>query len=189
VHRGLIDAHHAWCGAHLLRDLAAFHRADPDAQFWAAAMADTLTDAHHRAQAARAAGHDALAPDAVADIHRRYRGAMHAGISDNTARAGPLARDALTLARRFRDHEDMILRFVVDLAVPWTNNQAERDVRPVKIQQRTSGGAWRTLAGLADFAVVASYMFTATKWGLDSYHVLTQLFTTGAWLPPAAQPC
>ena len=43
----LIDAHHAWCGAHLLRDLAAFHRADPDGQFWAAAMADTLIDAHH----------------------------------------------------------------------------------------------------------------------------------------------
>jgi transposase len=188
-YRHLIDAHHAWCGAHLLRDLAAFHKADPDAQFWAAAMADTLTDAHHRAGAARAAGHDALAHDAVADIRRRYRGAMHAGISDNAARAGPLARDALTLARRFRDHEDMILRFVVDLAVPWTNNQAERDVRPVKIQQRTSGGAWRTLAGLADFAVVASYLSTATKWGLDSYGVLTQLFTTGAWLPPATQPC
>jgi transposase len=45
----------------------------------------------------------------------------------------------------------MILRFVVDLAVPWTNNLAERDVRPVKVQQRTSGGCWRTLAGLAEF--------------------------------------
>jgi transposase len=185
----LIDAHHAWCGAHLIRDLAAFGRADPDGQFWAAAMADTLTDAHHHAQAARAAGHDTLTEDQVAGIRRRYRAAMHAGISDNTARAGPLARDALTLARRFRDHEDMILRFVVDLTVPWTNNQAERDIRPVKIQQRTSGGAWRTLTGLADFAVVASYLSTATKWGLDSYDVLTQLFTTGAWLPPAAQPC
>ena len=111
----LIDAHHAWCGAHLLRDLAAFARADPDGQFWAAAMADTLIDAHARASAARAAGHDQLAPDVLTDIRHRYRGAMHAGISDNTARAGPLARDALTLARRFRDHEDMILRFVVDL--------------------------------------------------------------------------
>jgi transposase len=185
----LIDAHHAWCGAHLIRDLAAFGRADPEAQFWASAMADTLTDAHHRTQTARAAGHDQLDPDVLVGIRRRYRGAMHAGISDNTARAGPLARDALTLARRFRDHEDMILRFVLDLAVPWTNNQAERDVRPVKIQQRTSGGCWRTLTGLADFAVVTSYLSTATKWGLDSYDVLTQLFTTGAWLPPAAQPC
>lgn len=185
----LIDAHHAWCGAHLIRDLAAFHRADPIAQMWAAAMADTLTDAHHHAQAARAAGHDALAPEVATKIRRRYRGALYAGISDNRDRAGPLARDAHTLARRFRNHEDMILRFVVDLAVPWTNNQAERDVRPVKIQQRTSGGAWRTLTGLADFAVVASYLSTATKWGLDSYDVLTRLFSTGAWLPPAAAPC
>jgi transposase len=185
----LIDAHHAWCGAHLLRDLAAFHKADPDGQFWAAAMADTLTDAHHHAQAARAAGHDGIDPEVLIGIRRRYQGAMHAGISDNTARAGPLARDALTLARRFRDHEDMILRFVVDLTVPWTNNQAERDIRPTKIQQRTSGGCWRTLTGLADFAVVASYLSTATKWGLDSYDVLTQLFTTGAWLPPATAPC
>ncbi len=184
----LIDAHHAWCGAHLIRDLAAFHRVDPDGQFWAAAMADTLTDAHHRAQAARAAGHEHLDPEVLTGIRRRYRGATAAGISDNTTRAGPLATDALTLARRFRNHEDMILRFVVDLAVPFTNNQSERDVRPAKIQQRTSGGCWRTLTGVADFAVVQSYLSTATKWGLDSFDVLTQLFTSGAWLPPAATP-
>ena len=184
----LLDAHHAWCGAHLIRDLAAFHRVDPEGQFWAAAMADTLTDAHHHAQAARAAGHDRLDPDVLTDVRRRYRGATTAGITDNRSRAGPLANDALTLARRFRNHEDMILRFVVDLAVPFTNNQSERDVRPAKIQQRTSGGCWRTLTGVADFAVVRSYLSTATKWGLDSYDVLTQLFTTGAWLPPAATP-
>jgi len=152
-------------------------------------MADTLTDAHHHAQAARAAGHPVLDQQALNDLRRRYRGASAVGISDNTARAGPPARDAASLARRFRDHEDMILRFVVDLAVPFTNNQRERDIRPVKIQQRTSGGCWRTLAGLADFAVVASYLSTAAKWGLDSFDVLTQLFTTGAWLPPATDPC
>lgn len=185
----LIDAHHAWCGAHLLRDLRAFHTADPDQQLWAAAMADTLTDANGAAQAARAAGANALDPEVLATIRRRYRGATTKGLSDNTARAGPLARDAATLARRFRDQETMILRFVVDLAVPFTNNQGERDVRPVKIQQRTSGGCWRTLAGLADFAVVQSYLSTAHKWGHDSLDVLEQLFTTGAWLPPAAQPC
>lgn len=184
----LVTAHHAWCGAHLLRDLRAVHTADPDAQLWAAAMAHTLTDAHHSAQAARAAGHDTLDPQALATIRNHYRGAAELGITTNSARAGPLAADALTLARRFRNHEDMILRFVVDLAVPWTNNQAERDVRPVKIQQRTSGGCWRTLTGIADFAVVQSYLSTATKWGLDTHDVLTQLFTTGAWLPPTPAP-
>jgi transposase len=185
----LLDAEHAWCGAHLLRDLRAFHTADPQAQLWAAAMADTLVDANTAAASARAAGLAALAPETLSTIRRRYRGAVAKGISDNTTRAGPLARDAAALARRFRDHEDMILRFALDLAVPWTNNLAERDVRPVKIQQRTSGGCWRTLSGLADFAVVQSYLSTAAKWGLDSLDVLEQLFTTGAWLPPSTQPC
>lgn len=185
----LVTAHHAWCAAHLLRDLRAFHTADPDAQLWAAAMAATLTGAHHSAQAAHAAGHDTLDPEQLATIRNHYRGAVGLGITTNSARAGPLAADALRLARRFRNHEDMILRFAVDLAVPWTNNQAERDVRPVKIQQRTSGGAWRTLAGIADFAVVQSYLSTATKWGIDTHDVLTQLFTTGAWLPPTPAPC
>jgi transposase len=184
----LIQAHHAWCGAHLLRDLRAVHTADPEQQLWAQAMADTLTDAHQQTTAARAAGHDTLDDAALAQIRNHYRGAAQLGIQANAARAGPHARDALRLARRFRDHEAMILRFVVDLAVPWTNNLAERDVRPVKVQQRTSGGCWRTLAGLADFAIVRSYLSTATKWGMTSLDVLEQLFTTGAWLPPAAAP-
>jgi transposase len=74
------------------------------------------------------------------------------------------------------------------LTVPFSNNQAERDARPVKVQQRTSGGCWRTLEGLADFAVVQSYLSTAAKWGLDKLDVLRQLFTTGPWLPPALVP-
>ena len=185
----LIDAHHAWCGAHLLRDLRAVHTADPETQLWAAAMATTLTDANTAAATARASGQTTLDPEVLATIRNHYRGATALGISTNSARAGPLAADALSLARRFRTYEDIILRFVADLAVPFTNNQAERDIRPVKVQQRTSGGAWRTLQGLADFAIVQSYLSTAAKWGLDHYDALYQLFTTGAWLPPAAQPC
>ena len=57
----------------------------------------------------------------------------------------------------------MVLRFATDLAVGFTSNQAERDVRPAKIQQRTSGGCWRTLDGPADFAVVRSYLSTTAK--------------------------
>ena len=184
----LVDAHHAWCGAHLLRDLAAIHRADPDRQSWAEAMAHTLLDAHKAAQAARAADADTIPADLVADLRSRYKGAAAAGISDNRGRAGALAKDAATLARRFRDHETMILRFMVDLSVPLTNNQAERDVRPVKVQQRTAGGCWRTLAGLADFAVVQSYLSTATKWGLGALDVLTQLFEGNPWLPSGIAP-
>jgi transposase len=51
------------------------------------------------------------------------------------------------------------------------------------VQQRTSGGCWRTLQGLIDFAVVQSYLSTVGKWGLDKLDALEWLFTTGAWLP------
>lgn len=185
----LTNAMHAWCGAHLLRDLHGVHDADPDGQVWAKAMADTLLEANTAAGAARAAGATEIEPERLATIVNHYRGAAAMGVTDNHgARRGSLAGNALTLARRFRDHEDMILRFATDLTVPLTNNQAERDCRPVKVQQRTSGGCWRTLDGLADFAIVQSYLSTAGKWGQDQLDVLRQLFTTGAWLPPAAAP-
>jgi hypothetical protein len=100
------------------------------------------------------------------------------GITDNQGRRSRSATDGLRLARRFRDHQDMILRFTTDLAVGFTSNQAERDVRPVKVQQRSSGGSWRTIEGLADFAIVQSYLSTAAKWGIDAFDALTQLFTT-----------
>jgi transposase len=57
----------------------------------------------------------------------------------------------------------MILRSATDLAAGSTSNQAERDVRPVKIQQRTTGGCRRTLEGLADYAIVQSCLSTAAK--------------------------
>jgi transposase len=133
---------------------------------------------------------NALTEQELTTIHCHYRGAAADEITNNTTRAGPLAADALTLAKCFRKHETMILRFIVDLAVPGTYNQSECNVRPVKIQQPTSGGAWHTLTGIADFAVVQPHLSTATKWGVDTLDVCTQLFTTDAWLPPAAaEPC
>jgi transposase len=53
---------------------------------------------------------------------------------------------------------------------------------------RGSGGAWRTLTGLAEFAIVQSYLSTATKSGITTLDALQQLFTTGPWLPPATHP-
>jgi transposase len=58
----------------------------------------------------------------------------------------------------------------------------------VKIQHRTPGGCWRTLAGLIEFATVHSYLATATKWGKNKLDALHELFTTGPWLPPALSP-
>ena len=184
----LTDALHAWCGAHGLRDLAGLYRFDPEGQVWARAMADLLIDANAAATAARGSGHACLDEAQLAGIRARYRGAVAKGITDNQRKRTETGKDGLRLARRFRDHEDMILRFTTDLAVGFTSNQAERDVRPVKVQMRTSGGCWRTLQGLADFAIVQSYLSTAGKWGIDALDALTRLFTGQPWLPPATAP-
>jgi transposase len=183
-----LQAVHAWCGAHLLRDLRALSDADSEGQLWALAMASTLLDANHAAHQTRQHGADRLDPAVLRTIRSRYRGALARGRTDNTGQASDLADRARTLITRFRRYEDMILRFATNLSVPFTNNEAERTCRPVKIQQRTSGGAWRTLAGLANFAIVQSYLDTATKWGHDKLDALRELFTTGAWLPPALTP-
>jgi transposase len=180
---------HAWCSAHLLRDLRGIHEADPDSQLWARAMADTLLEAHRLASCARQDRREELTAAELATIARLYTGALARSRTDNPAAdRSVLAGHARTLATRFATHRDVILRFTTDLAVPFTNNQAERDVRPVKVQQRTSGGCWRTLQGIADFAVVQSYLSTAGKWGLSRYEALHQLFTTGPWIPPALTP-
>jgi hypothetical protein len=72
-------------------------------------------------------------------------------------------------------------RHVPDLLIwAFTSNQAERDVRPVKVQQRSSGGCWRDLQGLGDFAIVQSYLSGVAKWGIDA---LAALPATGPWLP------
>ncbi len=184
----LTDALHAWCGAHGLRDLAGLYRFDPDGQVWARAMADLLIDANAAATAARSSGQARLDEAQLAAIRARYRGAVAKGLADNQRKRTEIGKDGLRLARRFRDHEDMILRFTTDLTVGFTSNQAERDVRPVKVQMRTSGGCWRTLQGLADFAIVQSYLSTAAKWGINAYDALAQLFTGEPWLPPATAP-
>ncbi|MGH3329100.1 MAG: IS66 family transposase [Streptomycetales bacterium] len=132
---------HAWCGAHLLRDLRGIGEADPDGQLWARAIADTLLEAHRIARAARAEDREALTDDELRTIHRLYTGALPRARLDNPAAStSVLAGHARTLTNRFDTHQEMILRFTTDPAVPFTNNLAERRIRPAKVQQRSPGG-------------------------------------------------
>lgn len=186
----LRDVAHAWCGAHLLRDLRGIYEADPAGQLWAKAMADTLTQAHRIATAARAAGRDELTAEELRTIDRLFTGALARSRLDNpTSDTSVLAGHARTLATRFETHREVILRFTTNLAVGFTNNLAERQVRPVKVQQRSSGGCWRTLKGLADFAVVQSYLSTATHWGITRLQALHRLYNgDGPWIPTTLTP-
>lgn len=182
AYRHLVDADHAWCGAHLIRDLRGVHESDPAGQNWAEVMAATLLMAKKMTEQAVTAGRNALTADEISHLQACYAGALAYGREQNPPDGDGKLPRAGTLVERFATHRDMILRFTVDLAVPFTNNQAERDLRPVKLQQKISA-TWRTLQGLADFATLRSYLSTATKHGMDALDVLEQLFTTGPWLP------
>jgi transposase len=185
----LTEALHAWCGAHLLRDLKDLYDFEPGKQDWATSMAALLIEARDTAAAARQAGQPALDAGALDDLLTRYRALAADGLAANLYRRTATATDARRIARRFLSFEDLILRFVTrpDLDI-FTNNEAERTIRPVKVQQRSSGGCWRTLQGLADFALVQSYLSTAAKWGISKLDALRDLFGGHAWLPPGPEP-
>jgi transposase len=175
--------------AHLLRDLKGLYGFEPQKQEWASQMADLLIEARDAAAAARLADQSALEPAVLEDLLTRYRALAAAGLAANLYRRTATAKDARRLARRFRTFEDLILRFATrpDLDI-FTNNQAERTIRPVKVQQQGSGGAWRTLDGLADFAIVESYLSTAAKWGTTKLDALRDLFNGHTWKPPGLEP-
>jgi len=88
-------------------------------------LADFAIVQSYLSTAARAAGQPRLPDDQLAQISAWYRSAVAKGITDNQHKRSQIAKDGLRLARRFRDHQDMILRFATDLAVGFTSNQAD----------------------------------------------------------------
>ncbi len=75
-----------------------------------------------------------------------------------------------------------MLRFAYDLRVPFDNNQAERDIRMVKLRQKISGGL-RTWTGAHTFCTIRSYLTTTRKHGITALQALTQLHNGQTWLP------
>jgi transposase len=177
---------HAVCGAHLLRDLAGIAEV-PGQRRWAEAMTKALLEAKAAADQARARGRPKLSWQARRRIDDAYtvalRAALDATASDTMPPRGP-RRDAMNLAVAFFDYRDEILAFTTDLTVDFSNNQAERDLRMAKLQQKISGG-WRTEDGIKAFADVRSYIDTGRKHGQNPLSILTQLLTTGPWQVPS----
>jgi transposase len=187
------EAAHALCGAHLLRELDAV--GEQAGQGWAAGMAELLSDAKLACDRARQAGCEQVDDQMRARLKARYQRLLADGQAANPpprepwqagrSRRRPRRSPASRLLGRLDAHRDEVLRFLDDLRVPFTNNQAERDLRMVRLQQKISG-CWRTLAGAAAFLLVRSYISTARKQGLNPLDVLRRLFQGHPWLPAPA---
>jgi transposase len=182
---------HALCNAHHLRELAGM--AEVTGQSWPTALADLLVEAHVAVQNAIARGQRQLSPELLADLDTRYDQLLAEGqrLNPPPPRTGKRGHPKLgpvpALLARLDTHRDDVLRFTVDFRVPFDNNQAERDIRMIKLQQKISGG-WRTEAGAQAFLAVRSYLSTAAKNGQAAIDVLRGLFTGHIWLPATTGP-
>jgi transposase len=76
---------------------------------------------------------------------------------------------------RLRDYKDAYLLFIRDYNAPFTNNLAERDLRPCKTRQKISG-CFRTWKGISDFAKIRSVISTWKKQKSDLYAKIYEKF-------------
>lgn len=178
---------HQLCTAHLLRDLDDAAQVYPD-QVWPVQIADALRGLIGHANLAREQGLAAIPRDVRDALLRRFRNGTLVGLSDTLSHSTrPGERKARLLLEVLRDRPADVLRFAHDLKVPPTSNQAERDLRPSKIQQKISGRL-TSIARTEDRYTILGYLSTATKHGLDKITALRAALTGHPWMPAPPAP-
>jgi len=185
-HPRLGELTHQLCCAHLLRDLEDAAQTYPGAT-WPAQITAALTGLIHAARQARSHGLAAVPTATAAPLITAYRDAITAGLADLAARPGATRRHHRQHRQRLledlRDREHDILRFVHDVRIPPTTNQAERDLRPAKTQEKISGRLRSEQTTRHRYAI-RGYLSTASKHQADVLTALRDAITGNPWTPP-----
>ena len=189
-HHEVGDLTHQLCCAHILRDLEDAAQTYPDAH-WPTQIQDALRELIHYANLARESGHQAIPAHVTDRLISLFRHGVRVGLSQVRRVPGPKSRTKQPIGRVLLevlgDREDDVLRFVGDLRVPPTSNQAERDVRPAKTQQNISGRL-TSEARTRDRYRIRGVISTAAKHGLDQLTVIRDALTGRPWIPPLPAP-
>jgi transposase len=168
----LYGCKHGLCNVHHLRELTFLEEVHQ--QGWATRMTTVLLDMKAAVAQARAAGQTSLPEAERAAWRARYQAVLQEGYqanppdppADPPKRGRRKQRAARNLLDRLSTHQEAVLAFLDDFAVPFDNSLAERDIRMVKVQQKISG-CFRSAAGAQAFCRIRGYLSTLRKQGMQ----------------------
>jgi transposase len=175
------DCAHALCGAHIARELVAAEETPPG-QHWPTQALDALFALNTAAHDAREQDLSGIPPDVAEPLLRAWRHAILVGLAGHPLRPGEKQSKTRNLLERLRAREADVLRFAHDLTVPFSNNQAERDLRPTKTQMKISG-TFRSETSATAWARIRGYVSTALKHGINAFDAIHAAITGNPWTP------
>lgn len=188
AYRANASCRHALCNIHHLRELT-FLEEQFD-QAWAGDLKHLLQQMKCATDAARTQGLARLAPDQRQAFLACYHEVLATGHAANPPperrphqRGRVKQTPAQNLLERLWLGQDQVLAFLDDLTIPFDNNQAERDLRMLKVQQKVSG-AFRSTGGADAFARIRGYLSCLNKQGAALLDALESVFV-GRPLHPA----
>lgn len=177
---------HSLCNAHHLRELVFL--LEHGKLTWAGKMIRLLVVMKKCVDRAKNRSHDELNLKLKLLLIRRYRAVLEEGFKhDNSLlvnnaeppippkKGRKKQSKAKNLLDRLFQYETDALRFLNDFQVPFDNNQAERDIRMVKLKQKISG-TFRSNFGAGLFFRIRSYLSSAKKQGHNMLEALTLSF-------------
>ncbi len=173
---------HALCNIHILRELNGI--IENTGQQWAKEMKQLLLEIKATVNAADGA----LDETTLAEFEAKYEKILALADSENPINKADIVNNtrgrvkrskARNLIDRLKMHEHEVLLFMRDPAIPFDNNQAERDIRMVKLHRKVSGG-FRSDDGSEAFCRIRSYISSAVKQGIDMF---SAIYTAQTGLP------
>jgi len=137
-------------------------------------------------QEAKVQGQRRLAPEQLQAFEARYAAILEQGFAANPIpeapsdapkkRGRPKRSPPRNLLERLRSQQASVLGFMYDFEVPFDNNQAERDLRMMKLKQKISG-CFRSEDGAGMFCRIRGYLSTLRKQGCNILDALMGLFS------------
>jgi transposase len=175
---------HQLCTQHLLRDLEDAAQTYPEV-IWPGQIAEALRGLIHAANVARDQGLAAVPAEMTGEHLTLFRRGVTVGLSGVRRVPGAKSKQppARTLLECLRYREADVLRFLTDTAIPPTSNQAERDLRPSKTQQKISGRL-RSEKTTRDRYAIRGYASTAAKHGIAIFTAIRDALAGNPWIPP-----